>query len=124
MPRRILLHETELKISLRKNIDGFWQNIHANTTAPELAVHGSIHFFRSDVAFLQDLVVHMVVMGSKKGSRMLNAFDREVGALADARKNKCSKWMLLVASDSATANKNIYRMLRPLFGAKFPIYCK
>ena len=109
----ILLDETELKISLRKNIDGFWQKgtrhnvIHANTTAPELAVHGSIHFSRSDVAFLQDLVVPMVVMGSNKGSRMLNVLDREVEALVDAMKNKCSKWILVMASDSAKANKKI-----------------
>ena len=126
----ILLDETELKISLRKNIDGFWQKgtrhkvIHANTTAPELAVHGSIHFSRSDVAFLQGLVVPMVVMGSNKGSRMLSVLDREVEALVDAMKNKCSKWILVMASDSAKANKKIYRMLRPLFGAKFPIHCK
>ena len=98
--------------------------IHANATAPELAVHGSIHVSRSDVVFLQDLVVPMVGMGGNKGSRMLNALDREVEALVDAMQNKCSKWNLVMASDSAKANKNIYRMLRPLFGAKFPIHCK
>ena len=87
-------------------------------------MHGSIHFSRSDVAFLQGLVVPVVVMGSNKGSRMLNVLDREVEALVDAMKNKCSKWILVMASDSAKANKKIYRMLRPLFGAKFPIHCK
>ena len=87
-------------------------------------MHGSIHFTRSDVAFLQDLVVPMVVMGSNKRSRMLNVLDREVGALVDAMKNKCSKWILVMARDSTKANKNIYRLLRPLFGAKLPIHCK
>ena len=122
----ILLDETELKISLRKSIDGFWQKgtrhkvIHANITAAVLAVHGSIHSSRSDAAFLQDLVVPMVVMGSNEGSRMLNVVDREVEALVGAMKSKCSKWILVMASDSAKANKNIYRMLRPLFGGNFP----
>ena len=126
----ILLDETELKISQRKIIKCYWKKsrkmevTHVNTVVPALAVHGSIQFSGGDVAFLQDTVVPMIGMEAKTGSCMLNVLKRELKSLADVMKTKCSKLTLVLQSDSAPANKNLFRMVVPLFDAKFAIHGK
>ena len=126
----ILLDETELKISQRKIIKCYWKKsrkrevTHVNTVVPALAVHGSIQFSGGDVAFFQHTVVPMIGMEAKTGSCMLNVFKRELKSLADVMKTKCSKLTLVLQSDSAPANKKLFRMVVPLFDAKFAIHGK
>ena len=104
--------ETELTISQRKIIKWYWKKsrkrkvINVNTVVPALAVHGSIRFSGGDVAC------------------MLTVRKRDLKSLVDVMKTKCSNWILVLQSDSALANKKLFRMVVPLFDAKFPIHGK
>lgn len=55
---------------------------------------------------------------------MLHVIKQELTALVDAMQKTCSKWTLVVQSDSTKANDKLYRLIVPLFSAKFPIQCK